>query len=76
MFFRMLKLLAPVGTGKAAEFSLSEQHAGQLHHGIAEKAQADLQDAMSAWFLVQPVNIATGRLGSNPMMAVACLSGK
>jgi hypothetical protein len=76
MFFRMLRLLAPVSMGKTAELSRCEQHAGLLHRSIAERAPDEREDPIIAWFLVQPVNIATGRLGSNPMIAVARLSGK
>lgn len=67
MFFRMRRLLAPVGTGKSSEFSRCEHPAGPMHHGIAERAEAKGQDPIIAWFLVQPMNIATGRLGSNPV---------
>ena len=76
MFFRMLRLLGPVGTGSSLELPRCEQHADPLHHGIAEKKQAESQGRIIAWFLVQPMNIATGRFGSNPMIAVARSNGK
>lgn len=65
MFFRMRRLLAPVGAGKSPEFSHCEQPACPMHHGIAERAEAKRQDPIIAWFLVQPMNIATGRLGDH-----------
>ncbi len=70
MFFQLLRLLAPVGKSNSPEFPLCQQHAGHLHHGIAAKTQAESQDRIIAWFLVQPMNIATGRLGSIPILAV------
>lgn len=71
MFFRMLRLLTPFGTGKSLGFFRCEQHSGPLHHDIAERAEAKRQDLIIAWFLVQPMNIAAGRLCSNPVTTVA-----
>lgn len=66
MFFRMLRRLAPNGTGNFPKFPLCQQHAGPLQHCIAENAQAESQDRTIAWFLVQPMHMGTGRLGSEP----------
>lgn len=71
MFFRMLRLLAPVDAGSSPEFPRCEQHTGSVHRCSAEKTPAESQDLIIAWFLVQPMNIATGRLSPNPMMTVA-----
>ncbi len=71
MFFRMLRLLAPIGTGNSPEYPLCKQGSGPFQHSIAENEQAESQDPIIAWFLVQPMNIATGRLGANSMIAVA-----
>lgn len=76
MFFRIPRLRPPRGLDETPEFSRFQQHVGPAHDGVAERTQAERQDRIIAWFLVQPMNIATGRLGSNPMIAVACSSGK
>lgn len=71
MFFRMLRLLAPIGTGSPPEFRRCEQHAGPLHYDVSDDAHAERQNGIIAWFLVQPMNIATGRLGSYPEISIA-----
>ena len=71
MFFRMLRLLAPVGAGSSPEFPRCEQHAGSVHYGVSVDAHTERQDRIIAWFLVQPMNIATGRLGSYPEISIA-----
>lgn len=71
MFFRMLRLIARVGTGSPPEFWLCEQHVSPLHYGVSGDAHTEMQHRIIAWFFVQPMNIATGRLGSYPEISVA-----
>lgn len=76
MFFRMLRLRASVGAGSSPEFPRCERPAGPLHLGVSADAQEERQDSLLRWFLVQPMNIATGRLGSYPEISVASSNRK
>lgn len=71
MFFRMLRQLAPVGNGSPPKFRRCEQQAGPLHYGVSDDAHAERQDSTIALFLVQPMNLATGRLSSYPEISIA-----
>lgn len=66
MFFRMLRLRAPVGSGSSSGFPLGGQPLG-----ISENAHEESQGPLFRWLLVQPMHIASGRFGAYPEIPVA-----
>ncbi len=60
MFCQMLRLFA---SGFIPGLRGPEQRASLMRHGAPDDAQSETQMRIFAWHLVQPTNVAAGRLG-------------
>ena len=71
MFFRKLRLIFAGANGSLFAFRHWEQHSLPLRNDASDDLQAEMQKRAFAKSLVQPVNIAAGRLVSYPEMCCA-----
>lgn len=66
MFFRKLRLIFAGASGSLFAFRHWEQHSLPLRNDASDGIKAEMQKRALAWSLVQPMNIAAGRLMSYP----------
>jgi hypothetical protein len=70
MFFRMLRLIVARTNASPFAFRNCEQHSIPLRNDASDDMQSERQERAFAWFLVQPKNLAAGRLVFYPEIPV------
>ena len=70
MFFRMLRRIVASANNGPFAFRHWDQQSIPMRNDASEDVQADRQKRAIAWFLVQPKNIAAGRLVLYPGIPV------
>lgn len=70
MFFRMLRLIVARVDGSPFAFRHCEKHSIPIRNDGSDDVQAERQERAFGWFLVQPKNIAAGRLVFYPEIPV------